>query len=239
MTGIPPGLLALFRLRVLDLSGNRLTELPMAELSQLPLLRDFSAARNRLSGPMVQPDVTLGPNAFPSLVTLDLSVNGLTSVFAPSSSDLPLPFPVITSLSLSHNSLTSLPSLRSAPKLATLLVSDNSISALPAGFTHLSSLRTVSLANNSLRDLAPEDNDFGRFARMTCLVQLDLSGNPLRERRLAGLSIDKIRERLQAMDELADKMTGPENQSDEGKSTAKSSDGSGGFGLSFGGLMGW
>lgn len=169
-------------LKILNVASNKLTSLPFNNLLTLPLI-ELTAYKNKFSGSLTLPNTT-----FPTLQTLDLSSNALTSLSFHASTSLSATEPfflALQTLSLSSNWLTSLPSLPIlCPNLASLHLAENALSALPPGFTSLSRLKTANLSANDIRVL-----DMG-IAKMEALKGLDLSANPLRDRRLLGAAGD-------------------------------------------------
>jgi Leucine-rich repeat (LRR) protein len=182
LSSLPSGISELSRLRILNLSQNSFTSLPFDELQQLPLV-EFSAAKNKLSGVLINlPSVTL-----PRLEEFDVSVNSLTAL---SSGTLELP--ACKQIILLANRLKELPDMSSWTSLITLSVSDNGLTALPEGFTSMSKLRIADFQGNDIRLL--DD----RIALMESLETLIVAGNPLREKKFAGMSTADLKKNLLA-----------------------------------------
>ncbi|MDX1810988.1 MAG: leucine-rich repeat domain-containing protein, partial [Gammaproteobacteria bacterium] len=162
-----PALLNLSKLLYLNIAHTNTTD-----LSSLALLS------------LVFPTLDL---TFPSLETLDVSGNLLTSV-----PDVPY-FPNLNYLNVSDNNLTAIPVLNSVSNLATLNLSLNNITTIPATlpYSHLYSLVLEDNAITSvpdlsglpmLQDLYLSNNQIQSIADQTGLpnlASLYLTGNPL------------------------------------------------------------
>jgi len=172
----------LVHLRFLNLSENAFPSLPFDALQGLPLTELF-AAKNKLSGILI----TLDAIEFPTLRTLDVSANSLTSLSSGS-----LSLPSLQLLTISANRLTHLPSVSTWTSLLTLSAADNSIAALPEGFVDLPHLKSADLQGNGLRVL--DD----RIALMDSLDTLLVSGNPLREKKFSGMNTADLKRALAA-----------------------------------------
>ncbi|KAL9617494.1 MAG: hypothetical protein Q9160_007705 [Pyrenula sp. 1 TL-2023] len=176
-----PNLHSLNNLKILNVASNKLTSLPLEDLSCLPLI-ELTVHHNLLSGPLS----LLPSTSIPTLQTLDLSSNALISITSSSTTSTPT-FPSLTTLSLSLNRLCSLPPLPSlSPNLLTLNVPENALSDLPSGFTQLGKLKSANLRDNDIKVL-----DAG-IAGMESLMGLDVAGNPLRERKLLAVAGDAL-----------------------------------------------
>ena len=160
-------------LKVLDVSGNRLTSLPPA-IGRLRLER-LDLSDNRLTD--LPPSIgRLRPPAWFAFfhgaephLTLDLSGNRLT--------DLPPELGQISDLvqlDLGDNQLTDLPAaLFLLDRLHTLNLSGNQLGTVPPAIGNLTTVVTLGLGDNQLTALPPE---LGQLAQ---LYSLDLSGNRL------------------------------------------------------------
>jgi len=157
------------QLRSLQLSGNRLTEVP--GLGSLHRLISLDAQHNRLT--------TLeGVQHLSSLTQLIVNDNALTEV--PGLATLTR----LTRLDLRRNQLAALDGVQGLTLLTQLDLSDNLLSALPEHIHRLIRLQYLNLSNNQFM-LLPAGID-----RMVGLTQLELSGNRLSELpgTLSGLS---------------------------------------------------
>ena len=161
-------------LKVLDLSGNRLTDLPTA-LGRLRLVR-LDLSDNRLTA--LPPSIgRLRPPAWFAFfhgaephLTLDLSGNRLTAL-PPELGRIA----DLVQLDLGDNRLTDLPAaLFRLDRLHTLNLSGNQLGTVPPELGDLTTLETLGLGDNQLTDLPPE------LGQLPQLVSLDLSGNQLR-----------------------------------------------------------
>ena len=191
-------------LRSLDLSDNRLSELPEAIFSPLGTLRELSLDGNDLT--------TLPADGFDGLSelqTLNLHDNQLSEL----PEDVFSPLDTLRELSLNGNALTTLTAgiLDGLSELQTLNLHDNRLSRLTPGvFSNLVALNALSLSGNDLttltasafdglnrlRILSLHENQLAQlpeniFSPLASLEELSLSSNRLTTlpaRVFAGLS---------------------------------------------------
>ncbi|KAK8068952.1 hypothetical protein PG994_005568 [Apiospora phragmitis] len=179
ITALPEGIENLSRLRILNLNENAIDSLPFKAFAKLPLT-ELLARKNRLSGTLIHPEV----ESLPQLQVLDVSMNQLTLLA----------------------SAPALPDVGSWKRLLTLNADENSIAAIPDGFTKLENLKHVDFTSNDIRVIPPE------IARMDSVGMLRLSGNPLRDRKLTSLTIEELKSNLAArLEPLPDELGGMEN----------------------------
>ena len=183
LTSLPEGLAELIRLRVLNITENSFTSLPFEVLRQLPLI-ELLAAKNKLSGVLIGD----GIDELPQLQLLDVTSNALTGI---SASDR-LNLPSLHQLSCSSNRITELPNMSSWASLLTIAAEDNNISAIPEGFVTLSKVKNVNFSGNNLKVL---DDAIGG---MISLDIFRISGNPLREKKFAGMTTEDLKRALKA-----------------------------------------
>jgi Leucine-rich repeat (LRR) protein len=183
LTALPDGLADLVRLRVLNIAENSFTSLPFEKLQGLPLT-ELLAAKNKLSGTLIPAAV----DELPNLQILDITSNSLTSLNVSGS----LKLPVLHQLSCSCNRLTSLPDMSSWVSLLTLAAEDNNIEVIPEGFVTLPKVKNVDFNGNNLRIL--DD----RIGGMASLDILRVGGNPLRDKKFAGMATEDIKRALKA-----------------------------------------
>uniref|UniRef100_F6SC49 Leucine rich repeat containing 47 n=1 Tax=Ornithorhynchus anatinus TaxID=9258 RepID=F6SC49_ORNAN len=170
---LPPGVLALGRLRALEVSGCGALREPGPGLAPgLPQLQSLVLRRNGLG-----PDLGCGLGPLPALRLLDLSANALEAL--PAGRGLPV-LPQLSGLDLSHNRLGELPAdlPRCAPRLQTLRLAGNRLVRLPDAFFCPGALPLLShldANHNLLRSLGPG------VAHLVALKKLDLSNNELTE----------------------------------------------------------
>lgn len=181
ISSLPSSFGNLSRLRILNVNENCFETLPFDILSTMPL-SELSAHKNQLSGTLVADAV----EAFSSLQTLDVSANQLTQLTSPSRAT-PLAMPSLHQLSISMNRLQGLPDMSSWTNLLTLSADENSINAIPEGFTQLEKLRSVNFSSNDIRVIPAE------ICRMTNLAMLQLSANPLREKKFSSISTEDLK----------------------------------------------
>lgn len=154
----------------------------MDSLSFLPNLTELRASNNALTGSLFPSTV----DSLPTLEILDVSNNSLASL---SFSDS-LVLPALTHLDVSRNRLYALPDISHWATLLNLLAEDNSLTTFPIGFTSLQQLRKADFKGNSFRRI-----DIG-VANMRGLDVLNLTANPLTDRRLTTLGWQSLRAEL-------------------------------------------
>jgi Leucine-rich repeat (LRR) protein len=183
------------RLSQLDLSGNRLLEIP-SSIGKCRHLVHLSAARNKLKA--LPPDIgrlgwlrrlDLSKNKLSFLPTqitgcsfirrLNLSENNL-SVLPPSIGRLHR----LEQFSLARNRLEDLPGL--PPALLVLDLAHNRLERIPPSLLALPALREVDLGYNRLSRLPPE------FSKLEELRQLRLTGNEIADWRAVILNLDQL-----------------------------------------------
>jgi Leucine-rich repeat (LRR) protein len=183
LTSLPEGLAEVTRLRVLNITENKFTSLPFEELRHLPLT-ELIAAKNKLTGVLIGEEV----EELPQLQLLDVTTNSLTGI---SASDQ-LRLPNLHQLSCSSNRITELPNLSSWSSLLTIAAEDNKISSIPEGFVSLPRIKNVNLSGNDIKML---DDGIGG---MISLDIFRISGNPLREKKFAGMTTEDLKRTLKA-----------------------------------------
>ncbi|KAI0995942.1 hypothetical protein K3495_g12239 [Podosphaera aphanis] len=194
LTTLPDSFVELTRLRKLNIAENKFELLPFHTLSQLPLT-ELIAAKNNLSGALIPDDII----ELPHLQVLDVTGNSLSSLHMPSTIKLP----AIFQLNCSTNRLEILPHMTGWVSLVTIAAEDNNIGALPQDFFALPKARNVNLSGNNIRILDE------RIARMSTLDVLLINGNPIRDKKLIGLSTESLKRALEAKLEPE-----PENEKD-------------------------
>ncbi len=184
LLGLPEVLRELVGLRVLNVSHNQLTALPIDALEGLPLI-ELDASNNALIGSLFP----LGANSAHSTIrSLKVANNSLAALTFAEALDLPN----LRTLDVTNNHLTGLPDVSGWTELLTLMAGDNKMSEMPPGFTKLGKLRNVNLTSNALRLLDPE------IGRMESLESLILAANPLREKKFLNMSAADIKRDLRA-----------------------------------------
>ncbi|KAJ5187347.1 hypothetical protein N7449_010341 [Penicillium cf. viridicatum] len=196
LTKLPDELVGLSSLRTLDVSENKFTSLPFEILCKLPL-KTLNAQKNRLEG-------TLIPASVIKLETLQ-SLNIANNAVVVFSANDALEIPDLHTLLIGVNRITHLPCVTSWQSLLTLSAEENKIAELPQGFVALKNLKKADFTGNSLTVL---DEKIGL---MENLASLQVSNNPLRERRLLRMDTDDIKRDLRSRCE-----PDPQDTDDEG-----------------------
>lgn len=184
ITSLPEGMENLSRLRMLNVNENALESLDFKVLSRLPLT-ELLARKNKLTGTLIHPEV----KSLPQLQILDVSTNQLTLL---ASTDTPgaLSLPSLHQLTLSLNRIKALPNIGSWKSLLSLNADENSLTAIPDGFTSLENLRHVDFTSNDIRIIPLE------ISRMDALGMFRISGNPLKDRKLTALTTEELKANL-------------------------------------------
>ncbi|XP_060529946.1 leucine-rich repeat protein 1 isoform X2 [Cylas formicarius] len=151
------GILQLFKLRVLNLSGNLIEYLPN-EINKLACLKELNVSRNCLGKASLSRWSWIGGELCKSLVLLDLSRNELG--FVP---DQIAKLHSLTTLHLNDNHLTTLPtSIGSLRHLKVFSAAYNRLTILP-GSVKMLRLQSIDLSNNRFEQNVP--NGAGIFPR--------------------------------------------------------------------------
>ncbi len=182
LSALPQGVSALTRLKSLNISQNSLTNLPIESLRNLPLIELF-AASNKLSGTLIEASNI----RFEALRTLDLSGNSLQLV-----SEGSVILPNLQLLNVSANRLKALPGVETWESIMTLSAADNSIAEFPRGFAELPVLKLADFGGNDIR-MIPD-----QIAIMASLETLVVSGNPLQQKKFAGMNTADLKRALLA-----------------------------------------
>ncbi|KAI9712591.1 MAG: hypothetical protein M1828_001657 [Chrysothrix sp. TS-e1954] len=191
IVSLPRSLDQLTSLRSLNLSVNRLSSLPFDAFARLPHLSSLQASQNAITGALFPSTIT----SLSSMSVLDVSNNAIASLlFGPGT----IALPNLTRLDVSRNRLGSFPDMSSWTNLTTLMAEENALGTMPRGMTALKdSLRTVVLSRNELRTI---DED---IVDMKALETLELSQNPIRERKLLGMDAQAVKRELERRREMS------------------------------------
>lgn len=182
LTSLHPSIGDCPRLRVLNVARNVLAGLPLQHLQRCHIA-ELDASQNKLSGTFFPAAV----ERWESLRSLNVKGNHITS-FTESSSVVVLP--ALNQLFASNNQLAGLPALAGWGELLLLLVDQNQITALPDDLYGLRRLRTLDFSGNSVKSIDP------RLGAMDSLEVVSLAGNPLLDRKLAGMSVGDLKKTL-------------------------------------------
>lgn len=178
---LPDGLQDLLHLKILNAAGNQLRSAPVDSLSSLPLV-ELDLSRNRLGGSLLGKQVA----GFRKLQILDVSKNSLKSLTEQEAVNLP----DLRSLNVSENCLQSIPNVSSCDALTNLAAANNALIAFPEGMAALRNLRNVDLMCNNIKKL---EDDLGT---MSNLSMLNITNNPLRERRFLTMNTENLKDEL-------------------------------------------
>lgn len=190
LSSLPSNLGNISRLRILNISENCFEALPFEILAALPLT-ELNARKNQLSGTLIEAEI----ESLTTLQSLDVSANQLTHL---TSDGRAITFPSLHQLCVSMNRLQALPDVSFWTSLITLSADENSINAIPDGFTQLRTLRSADFSSNDIRVIPPE------VGRMENLGMLQLSANPLRDKKFSSISTEEMKEILTARLEPAE-----------------------------------
>lgn len=182
IASLPTNFGNLSRLRILNISENAFEMLPFEILATMPLT-EITARKNQLRGTLIQESV----ESLPTLQNLDVSSNQLSLLCSAGHS---VSMPALHQICVSMNRLQSLPDISTWTSLLTLSADENSINAIPEGFTKLQQLRSVDFSSNDIRVIPAE------IGRMEDLAMIRLSGNPLREKKFSSISTEEMKEIL-------------------------------------------
>lgn len=178
---LPEGLQELVHLKILDLSQNRLSSTPCEILDNLTLV-ELSLAGNRLSGILFPTQCSF----MKTLKRLDVSNNALDAV-APAE----IALPGLQTVKFSGNRFKTFPDISSWEELLTLAIAENVLSEMPPGLVSLKKLRNMDLSNNNITKINEG------IASMENLVSVNLAGNPLRERKYLAMATADLKANLQ------------------------------------------
>ena len=182
LTELPSSLGKLSVLKHLNVSDNRITSLPFEAIFDLHLV-ELNVSRNKLSETLIPVNVSL----VPYLQKLNLCSNSLIAL-----ADSKVDFPSLRFLDISHNRVSTLPNMSGWQSLTFLNAEENKISEMPTGFCNLKELTHADFGNNSLLEL---DDAIGSMEK---LATLNLSNNPIRERRLPKLTTEELKSELKS-----------------------------------------
>ena len=178
ITTLPPNTDEISKLRVLNITANKLSSLPFELLVSLPLIEIY-AARNRLGG-------ALFPTCVPALLDLkilDVANNTLTSIVESGAIRLPS----LQSLDVHENRLTQVPEMLGWTELLTLVMAGNRLASFPESIISLKKLKSLDISRNDIKKL--DD----RLGLMDTLAMLRIANNPLRERKYLTMDTDSIK----------------------------------------------
>jgi len=171
LTALPSSIGQCSRLRVLNLAKNAIAELPVEELQHCPLT-ELDVSQNKLSDCFFPASV----ERWDSIQSLNVNSNHLTSITISS-----VALPALTQLFASNNQLSAFPTLSGCAELLVLIVDQNRIATLPDDLYNLRRLRTLDFSGNNIKTID------ARLGAMESLEVINFAGNPLFDRKLAGM----------------------------------------------------
>ena len=177
---LPESIWTMSNLKHLNVADNLIRELPFEQLVDLPLI-DIDASKNRLAGCLFGDNVT----SMQTLQSLDVSFNLLDML-----SSHAITMPALLSLAVDGNRLTSLPDVSTWSTLHIFTAAENLLSNLPIGFTELASLKNASFASNKITQIDE------RVGFMDALTNFTIGGNPLQIRKFITATTDDIKQDL-------------------------------------------
>jgi len=198
LRAVPDAVLAIDKLTVLDMTLNRLEELPPG-LSSLQRLKTLHLARNvlRSTAPVASLQrlhtLTLSGNTRLEAVELPPSLTELTMESC-ELTDVPLAVVQLSSLrvlTLNDNALDAIPDMDQLVALVELYLDDCRLSELPLSISSCTRLKLVSLRRNRLgpRAVTRDDQSIpeGLFTA-TAVDRINLEGNPLSQAQASDMA---------------------------------------------------
>ena len=180
---LPPNSDEISKLRILNIAGNKLSALPFELLVSLPLI-EIDASQNRLGGALFPACVP----GLPSLKSLDVASNALTSIVESGAVELPS----LQSLNVTENRLIKLPDMLGWTELSTLTATGNRLTSLPENISSLKKLKSVDFSRNDIKKLDE------RLGLMDALITIRIANNPLRERKFLTMDADTLKNELRS-----------------------------------------
>jgi Leucine-rich repeat (LRR) protein len=182
LTSLPSTIGECSRLRVLNVARNSLANIPVEDLHKCPLT-ELDISQNKLSDAFFPASVT----RWESLQSLNLNSNHLSSFTEDGASVV---LPALTQLFASNNQLAAFPVLAGWDELLVLILDQNRIDTLPEDLYILRRLRTLDFSGNSVKSLDP------RLGGIDSLEVISFAGNPLLDRKLAGMCAADLKKTL-------------------------------------------
>ncbi|KAI9752526.1 MAG: hypothetical protein M4579_005602 [Chaenotheca gracillima] len=183
LTIIPDSIRSLKSLRVLNVTGNHIETVPFQSLEET-LLSDLQASRNAISGVLLLSSA----GQLTKMKVLNVAHNQLEIFSEASLSSVS----ELQQLDISFNRIKSLGDFSPLKHLVSVQAEDNQINALPSGFAELSEVKTANFSGNNIRTIDE------RVGLMEKLNILDISRNPLKERRFLGMTLPDLKRQLRA-----------------------------------------
>jgi Leucine-rich repeat (LRR) protein len=182
LTSLPSTIGECSRLRVLNVARNALANISVEDLHKCPLT-ELDVSQNKLSDAFFPASVA----RWESLQSLNLNSNHLSS-FASDGASIVLP--ALTQLFASNNQLAAFPVLAGWDELLVLILDQNRIETLPEDLYTLRRLRTLDFSGNSVKSIDP------RLSSVDTLEVINFAGNPLLDRKLAGMCAADLKKTL-------------------------------------------
>jgi Leucine-rich repeat (LRR) protein len=182
LTSLPSSIGECSRLRVLNAARNALANIPMEDLQKCPLA-ELDVSQNKLGDAFFPASI----ERWDSLQSLNINSNHVSS-FAKNGSSVVLP--ALTQLFASNNQLSAFPVLDGWDELLVLILDQNQIATLPDDLYSLRRLRTLDFSGNSVKSID------ARLGDMDSLEVISFAGNPLLDRKLAGMCAADLKKTL-------------------------------------------
>lgn len=205
ITELPSSVSRLTNLHTLKVSGNKLMSLPAKALSELPII-EIHASKNKLSGILFGD----GVNGYSKLRALNIASNSISAL---STSSFVLAS--LQDLNVSQNRLNSL-SISQCTSLIILTASQNQLTDFPTELERLSELTSLDLSQNIIKAVPSE------ITKLEKLNVINLMGNPLAVRKYLTMNAEDLKADFKKKTAIAESCeTAPSTSSMHKRSTSR------------------